>query len=270
MNFDVEFVLLHGIFHEKDSQQMKELTKEELYTLFKIKKRVDKTIRMYGLIEENDKILIGLSGGKDSLALVEILGEKMKIFNPKFSLLAVHISMKNIPYQSDISYLKEHCDKFNIPFIHQITSFDESTDKRKSRCFLCSWNRRKALFEIAKANNCNKIALGHHQDDILETLLMNMTFQGAIGTMPPLTQMYKFDMKIIRPFAMNKETEMMELLRIRQYKLQKKNCPYEKESHRSDMKKLLAEFEKMNPEFRSSMWSAMENIQTDYLPKRIR
>ena len=248
---------------------MEDLTKEQHYFLYKLNKRVNKTIKEYGLINDGDRILIGLSGGKDSLALVEILGEKMKIFNPKFSLVAAHISVENIPYKSDIEYLKGFCERFNVPFVHHTISFDESTDKRKSPCFLCSWNRRKALFELAKVHNCNKIALGHHIDDVLETLLMNMVFQGAFGTMPPMTTMDKFDMKIIRPLAMNKEKEIVQLAEIREYKKQKKNCPHEKTSHRSDMKKLLAEFEKMNPEFRSSMWSAMENIQEEYLPKTI-
>ena len=246
---------------------MEELTKEQLHTIYKIKKRVNKTVKEYGLINENDRILIGLSGGKDSLALVEILGEKMKIFNPKFSLVAAHISVENIPYKSDIDYLQRFCERFDVPFVHHTISFDESTDKRKSPCFLCSWNRRKALFELSKTHNCNKIALGHHIDDVLETLLMNMIFQGAFGTMPPMTTMDKFDMKIIRPLAMNKEKEIVQLAEIRGYKKQHKNCPHEKTSHRSDMKKLLAEFEKMNPEFRSSMWSAMENIQEEYLPR---
>ncbi len=248
---------------------MEELTKEQLHTIYKIKKRVDKTIKEYGLIEENDRILIGLSGGKDSLALVEILGEKMKIFNPRFSLVAAHISLENIPYQSDIEYLKNFCEQYDVPFVHHTTSFDESRDKRKSPCFLCSWNRRKALFELAKTHHCNKIALGHHIDDILETLLMNMVFQGAMGTMPPMTTMDKFDMKIIRPLSMNKESEIIQLAELRNYKKQHKNCPHEKTSHRSDIKKILGEFEKMNPEFRSSMWNAMENIQKEYLPRRV-
>jgi tRNA(Ile)-lysidine synthase TilS/MesJ len=245
---------------------MDELSKEQLHSIYKIKKRVDKTIRKYGLIDKNDRILIGLSGGKDSLALIEILGEKMKIFNPPFSLVAAHITVENIPYQPNIDYLSHFCRQYNVPFVHRVISFDESTDKRKSPCFLCSWNRRKALFELAKEHGCTKIALGHHMDDVLETLLMNMVFQGAMGTMPPMTVMNKFDMKIIRPLAMNKETDMVLLAALRKYEKQRKNCPYEKTSHRADMKQVLAAFEKMNPEFRSSMWNAMENIQQEYLP----
>lgn len=247
---------------------MEELTSKELRIISKIKKNVYKTIKTYNLIEDNDRILIGLSGGKDSLALVELLGEKMKIFKPRFSLIAAHINIEHIPYQSDLEYLKSFCASYNIPFIHHVTSFSDSADNRKSPCFLCSWYRRKALFELAKDSGCAKIALGHHQDDVLETLLMNMTFQGAFGTMPPLLTMDKFDMKIIRPLSMSKEIDIRQLAEIRKYKIQQKNCPYEKDSHRHDMKNLLMLLEKMNPDFRSSMWRAMSNIQENYLPKK--
>ena len=89
--------------------------------------------------------------------------------------MAVHIGMTNIPYQSDLEYLKNYAEGLGVPFVYFETSFDLSTDTRKSPCFLCSWNRRKALFTVAKEHGCTKIALGHHMDDILETLLMNIT-----------------------------------------------------------------------------------------------
>jgi len=233
------------------------------------KQRVWKTVKDYRLIDDGDKILIGLSGGKDSLALVEILGERMKIYKPKFQVVAAHISVENIPYQSDIKYLQAYCEKFGIPFIHCTTSFDESTDKRKTHCFLCSWCRRKMLFEIAKANNCNKIALGHHLDDLVETMLMNITFQGAFGSMPTMLEMDKFDIKIIRPLAQTPEKEMTVFAKIRHFKKQKKTCPYEQKSTRADIKKIVKQLEKINPEFKQSAWNAMQNIQEKYLPKKI-
>lgn len=241
---------------------------DSAHRIFKIHQTAGKCIKQYGLIDEGDKILIGLSGGKDSLALVEILGERMKILKPRFELVAAHISMSNIEYKSDLEYLAAHTAQFNIPFVHKESSFDASTDKRKSPCFLCSWNRRKALFEIANEHACNKIALGHHQDDILETLLMNMTFQGAISTMPPLLRMRKFEMAIVRPLALNREEELRFLSEIRKYPKQEKNCPYEQTSHRSDMKAILHELEQLNPQARHSLWGSMTNIQHDYLPEK--
>lgn len=238
-------------------------------TVRRIDKRLGKGIVRYGLIEEGDKILIGLSGGKDSLALVELLGRRARIFKPRFSVIAVHVVMQNIPYQSDLDYLRSHAAAFDVPLIVYETSFDPSTDTRKSPCFLCSWNRRKALFTVAKEQGCNKIALGHHMDDILETLLMNMTYQGAFSTMPPRLVMNKFDMTLIRPMCLVHESDLVELAAIRGYRKQVKNCPYEAQSSRSDMKGILRQLEAMNPEARYSLWGSMENVQEELLPRSV-
>ena len=156
-----------------------------------------------------------------------------------------------------------------VPFVYFETSFDLSTDTRKSPCVLCSWNRRKALFTVAKEHGCTKIALGHHMDDILETLLMNITFQGAFGTMPPRLVMRKFDMTIIRPMCLVHESDLSDMARVRGYRRQIKNCPYESRSNRSDMKEVLKSLEKLNPEARYSLWGSMTNIQEDLLPDKI-
>ncbi|MCB9017084.1 MAG: tRNA 2-thiocytidine biosynthesis protein TtcA [Prevotellaceae bacterium] len=237
--------------------------------IYKLNRKIRKAIELYGLIEDGDKILIGLSGGKDSLALVELLGEKMKIFRPRFTLYAAHITMSNIPYRSDLDYLRQHAERFGITFIHRETAFDPTTDQRKSPCFLCSWNRRKTLFDIAKELGCNKIALGHHQDDIIQTTLMNLIFQGSFSTMPPMLKMDKFDMKIIRPMALIREEELFRMSQIREYHKQDKNCPFETESNRSDMKELMKKMEEINPDTKNSIWNALTNVQTDYLPHEI-
>lgn len=234
--------------------------------LRKLDLKLKKAIFDYGLIENGDRILIALSGGKDSLALTELLGRRSRIFQPCFSLVAAHIGMSHIPYRSDTDYLKQHAGQYGIPFIHRITSFDKDTDTRKSPCFLCSWYRRKALFDIAKEYRCNKIALGHHQDDILQTLLMNMTHQGSFSTMPPRLKMEKFDMTLIRPMCLIPEKELVALAEMSGYRKQKKNCPYETDSSRSQLKAVLQELEKINPQVRSNMWNSMTHIQPDYLP----
>ena len=235
----------------------------------RLEQRFNKGVVKYRLIEDGDKILIGLSGGKDSLALLELLARRSRILKPKFTVIAVHVGMTNIPYQSDLEYLKGYSEDLGVPFVHYETFFDPSTDTRKSPCFLCSWNRRKALFTVAKEQGCNKIALGHHMDDILETLLMNITFQGAFSTMPPKLVMRKFEMTIIRPMCLVHEADLVELAALRHYQKQMKNCPYESQSSRSDMKGILRQLEAMNPEARYSLWSSMSNIQEDYLPKII-
>ena len=214
---------------------------EEDKIMRRVEQRFNKGMVKYRLIEDGDKILVGLSGGKDSLALLELLAKRSRILKPRFTVMAVHIGMTNFPYQSDL----------------------------ESPCVLCSWNRRKALFTVAKEHGCTKIALGHHMDDILETLLMNITFQGAFGTMPPRLVMRKFDMTIIRPMCLVHESDLSDMARVRGYRRQIKNCPYESQSNRSDMKEVLKSLEKLNPEARYSLWGSMTNIQEDLLPDKI-
>lgn len=236
--------------------------------LKRLDRQVKRAIFDYDLIADGDHILVGLSGGKDSLALVELLGRRMRIFSPRFTLTAVHIGMENVPYKADLDYLSQHAAAYNIPFEYRTTSFDPTTDRRKSPCFLCSWSRRKALFALAKELGCNKIALGHHQDDILQTLLMNLTFQGSFGSMPPKLTMQKFDMTLIRPLCLVAESDLVQLATLHSYQKQTKNCPYESSSSRPDAKKVMELLEQMNPEARYSLWSSMTNVQREYLPPK--
>ena len=248
---------------------MTQLTEDE--QVFKrVEEKVKRAIFDYGLIQTGDRVLIGLSGGKDSLALVELLGRRSKIFNPRFEVVVAHVIMRNIPYHSDLDYLRQQVEAQGLPFIVEETAFDPSTDRRKSPCFLCSWMRRKALFEIAKREGCGKLALGHHQDDILETLLMNMIHQGAFGTMPPRLRMDKFAMETIRPLCLVTEQELRRVAAARGYRQQLKRCPYETASNRAEMKELLARMEAISPDARHSLWSSMTHVQTDYLPHKLR
>jgi len=236
----------------------------------KAEEKVKKAIRNYGLINNGDRILIGLSGGKDSMVLVDLLGRRSKIFFPKFEAVVAHIVVTNIPYRSDLEYLRQHAAACNLPFVVAETGFDPSTDTRKSPCFLCSWMRRKKMFDLAKEHNCNKIALGHHQDDLIETLFMNMIHQGAFATMPPLLKMDKFEMEIIRPLCLVEEKEIRQIAEWKQYRKQIRNCPYESASSRSEIKQLLSGLEKINPEARYSIWNSMSHISVDYLPRKTR
>ena len=102
--------------------------------------------------------------------------------------------------------------------------------------------------------------------DVLQTLLMNLTFQGSFGTMPPLLKMSKFDMTIIRPMSQIDEEDIKKMALLHDYQKQEKNCPYEEDSHRSEMKELLTRLKEMNPNAANSMWNAMSNIQEEYLP----
>ena len=228
----------------------------------------------YSLIEDGDHILIGLSGGKDSLLLTELLGRRSKIYKPRFTLTALHVRVKERDYQTDLSYLEHFCQEAGVPLIVRDTEIGEPRDLDVSTsrnlnnpCFLCSWYRRKALFNTAQELGCNKIAFGHHRDDVLETMLMNLIYQGAFATMPPMLQLDKMPIRIIRPLCLIDEADIKAYAEQQGYQKQAKLCPFEHVSSRDKVKGLLAQIKALNPEAPDCMYGALTNIKTDYLPK---
>lgn len=223
----------------------------------RITRRFQKALKEYQLIDDGDKVLVALSGGKDSLCLLELLGKRMRIDMPKFSLEAVHVRMENITYETDTAYLQRFAEALGVRLHVVTTRFDDTITTKKPACFLCSWHRRKQIFNLAQELGCNKIALGHHQDDIIHTALMNQFFQGHFSTMPVRLPMEKMPLTIIRPLCLETEADIARFAEMRAYEKQLKSCPYEKASHRDDMKRLFNEVERMNPEARFSMWNAL-------------
>jgi len=238
----------------------------------RLNERFVKAMATYHLIEDDDHILVGLSGGKDSLLLTEFLAKRAKIDHPRFEVEALHVWMENIHYESDTSYLQQFCEDLGIRLHLKTTSFNldqlenpdnlENLDRQRLRrqkqpCFLCSWQRRKELFNLAQQLGCNKIALGHHQDDLIHTALMNITFQGRFDTMPASLKMRKMPLTIIRPLCMIEETDIKAYAEMQGYQKQAKLCPYETDSHRTDIKRLFDQMEQINPEARFSIWRAL-------------
>lgn len=215
-------------------------------------------MRTYHLIDDGDRVLVALSGGKDSLCLLDLLAQRQRIFMPRFSIEAIHIRMENIAYETDTNYLEDFCRQRNVNLHVVNTSFDASTDKRKSPCFLCSWNRRKQMFNLAQEIGCNKIALGHHMDDLIHTALMNECFQGRFDTMPVFLQMKKMPLAIIRPLCLCHESDIKAYAEQEGYQKQRKLCPYEKDSYRTDIQQIFQQMESLNPEARYSIWNALE------------
>ena len=254
--------------------------------LERLTKRFHKACADYGLIADGDHILIGLSGGKDSLLLTELLGRRAQIYVPRFRVTALHVRVKERDYHSDLSYLQRFCDEAKVPLLvrdveissprNDSPSHHESLsprggagggfEKATSPCFLCSWFRRKELFNTAQELGCNKIAFGHHRDDIAQTLLMNLIFQGAYATMPPILQMDKMPLQLIRPLCLIDEADIITYAAMRNYQKQTKLCPFEHVSSREKVKGLLEEIKALNPEALDSIYGALTNIKTDYLP----
>lgn len=246
----------------------------------RLTKRFHKACADYGLIADGDHILIGLSGGKDSLLLTELLGRRSKIYKPRFKVTALHVRVKERDYQTDLSYLEQFCAEAGVELIVRDTMINDETSARHASsmsaekplddanpCFLCAWYRRKALFNAAQELGCNKIAFGHHRDDMVETLLMNLIFQGAFATMPPILQLEKMPLQIIRPLCLIDEADIRTYAQMRSYRKQEKLCPFEHVSSREKVKDLLTHIKTLNPEAVDSLYGALTNIKTDYLPK---
>jgi len=233
----------------------------------KINERFVKAFVTYRLIEDDDHILVGLSGGKDSLCLLELMAKRAKIQHPHFKVEAIHVRMENIDYQTSTEYLERFCKTLDVPLHIVTTKFDAqpsevtsplTSARSKPPCFLCSWNRRKQLFNLAQELGCNKIALGHHQDDLLHTTLMNLIFQSRFATMPARLKMKKMPLQIVRPLCMVEEKDIARYAELQEYEKQVKLCPYEHSSQRTEARSLFEHAERMNPETRYSIWSALQ------------
>lgn len=231
----------------------------------KLTKRFHKACADYGLIADGDHILIGLSGGKDSLAMVELLGRRAKIYKPRFRVTALHVRVKERAYRTDMSYLENFCREAGVPLLVRDVEIGESYSGPANPCFLCSWYRRKELFNVAQEIGCNKIALGHHRDDVVQTLLMNLIYQGAIAAMPPKLKMDKMPIELIRPLYLIDEEDLIAYAAERGYQKQVKLCPFEHVSSREKVKDLLAQIKTLNPEAMDSIYGAIHNIKENYL-----
>lgn len=214
-------------------------------------------VKEFNLITPSDVILIGLSGGKDSLALLDLMGDLLRRSNNGFTLHALHVRMVGVDYQSDTDYLREQCARHKITYHERLVSFEPDRNEKRTPCFLCSWNRRKTLFEVAQELGCNKIALGHHQDDILHTALMNLSYAGSFSTMPCLLKMQKMPLTIIRPLCKVKEALLKEWSIVADYQPLVKLCPHERASKRTEISLLFEQLELQNPEFRANLWNAL-------------
>ena len=223
----------------------------------------------YQLLADGDHVLIALSGGKDSLLLTELMARRQRIHRPSIKVSAVHVRMQNIAYESDTQYLEEFCTERGIKLHVLTTSFDASTDPRHTPCVLCSKKRRNLIFQLAQELGCNKIALGHHQDDILHTALMNLTFEGNFSTMPVRLELEKMPLTLIRPLALCTESDIRAYAESHDFQKQRKQCPYEKETNRTVIANLFQQLEHLNPEARHSIWHALEKANKLIEQKRI-
>ena len=215
-----------------------------------------KACSTYSLIEEGDKIAVGISGGKDSLTLLNALAIYQRFSPQNFSLVAIAVDLSG--GKNDYSEIKEFCDKINIEFtIVPSNVFEIIFDIRKEKnpCSLCANMRRGLLNSTAKTLGCNKVALGHHKDDFIETFLMSLFFEGRLSTFKPKSYLSRVDLTVIRPLIYCDESEIIRVSK--DYPILINPCPADKHTERENAKKLISQLDKIYPVSREKIFNAL-------------
>jgi len=230
---------------------------------FTISKRVGKAIMDYQMLSDGDKILVAVSGGKDSLTLLRILSDRLRFTPIKYKLLAVHIDL-GYPCQHP-KILGEYFKKMGVDYHIKKVDILKGKSRQDISCFWCSWNRRKALFEAADRFGCNKVAFGHHKDDIVETVLLNLFFHGEISAMCPKQELFSGKIILIRPLAYVEEEMIKRFAKEADFPIQKCSCPNSLTSQRTQIAEMIKALKKICPEVKTNIFRSLKRIKTDYL-----
>lgn len=231
--------------------------------------KVRKAITDYSMIEKNDRIAVGLSGGKDSIVLLYILFllQNFVSIDP-FSIIAIHV---DLGFGLDTTLMEDFCKKNAIPFFRKKTDISKiifNHKKEKSPCSLCGKLRRGALVNTALDLGCNKIALGHHLDDAIETFLMNMLFVGKMGTFHPAVYYPDKNLWTIRPLVYLPEKTIISLCRVERLPVLQNPCPVDGLTKRSEVKELIHNLETLYPDIREKLLTSLQNVDMQNLWKQ--
>jgi tRNA 2-thiocytidine biosynthesis protein TtcA len=230
-----------------------------------IRSLTGKAIHRYGMIGDGDRILVGVSGGKDSLTLLTLLHERSRRVPIHYEIIPVHI---DLGFESDRGRILESLFKeWNLNYRIEATHIGwkaHSAENRENPCFLCSWERRKLTFHLAKKLGCNKIALGHHKDDIIETLLLNIFYSAEISTMLPVQALFQGKITLIRPLALIEERKIERFAQERALPVGSSGCPSSGRTKRREMKTLIENLMKENRRVKGNIFRSLSNIKLDY------
>lgn len=225
----------------------------------------------YNMIEEGDRVMVCLSGGKDSYALLDILMKLQQRAPIKFELIAVNLDQKQPGFPADVlpNYLSQLGIQFHIETQDTYSVVKKVIPEGKTMCSLCSRLRRGILYKVAKELGCNKIALGHHRDDILQTLLLNMFFGGKLKGMPAKLVSDNGEFMVLRPLAYVAEKDLIRWAQVRQFPIIPCTlCGSQENLQRQNMKEMLNDWDKRFPGRIDNMLSALQNVVPSHLMDR--
>ena len=230
-----------------------------------------KGITEYKLIKNGDHIAVGISGGKDSLTLLKLLAEYRRFSPERFDLTAITVDLNFKDNPSDFSPVKKFCDELEVEYIIEKTDIGEivfDVRKEKNPCALCSKMRKGALYDVAKKNGCNKAALGHHADDLTDTFLLSLFYEGRLSTFAPKSYLGKKDITIIRPLIMMKEADIISYAK--DLPVCKSCCPANKNTKREYVKTAVTQISKEVKNVREMLYTAITHPERYNLFDKVR
>ena len=218
----------------------------------------------YEMIHEGDKIAVGISAGKDSLTLLYALAGLRRFYPKKFELVAITVDMGFDGM--DFTPIRELCEKLDVPYIVAKTEISHiifDVRKEKNPCSLCAKMRRGALHNAAKEAGCNVVALGHHFDDVVETFMLNLFYEGRLGCFQPVTYLSRKDITVIRPMIYMPEKDVRYFANRVELPVIKSPCPADGNTERESMKQLLHSLERENKGLRYRIFGALQRGNID-------
>ena len=238
----------------------------------KLLSRVRSCVDRYSMIEDGDRIAVGVSGGKDSLALLCVLSELRKFYPEKYDLCALMLDMGFDASEtvgaapSDTSEIAELCSRLGVEFHVKRTEIARvifDVRKESNPCSLCARMRRGSLHDLAKEYGVNKLALGHHFDDAAETVMLNLFFEARIGCFSPVTYLSRKDLTMIRPLLLTEERDIKTFVKKASLPVMKSPCPMDKTSERAKMKDMLHAFDREHRGLYTRIVGAVERGRID-------
>jgi len=233
-----------------------------------LRRAVGRALHDYGMIRDGDRVAVGLSGGNDSFTLMWALQERLPRVPIQYSIIGVYVDLGFS--ESPSPRIEAYCREMQYPLRVEFTDYGirgHSEENRENPCFLCSRLRRKRLFETADRLACNKLALGHTKDDIIETLFLNMCYGGEISTMVPKQPFFDGRLTVIRPLAYVEAEAIEQFARDHRLPRIPNPCPTAKDSKRSEIRDMLEGLYRRNKKIKGNLFRAMSRVKPEYLLK---
>lgn len=221
---------------------------------------VRKAVQQYGLIQDEDHIAVAVSGGKDSLVLLKALSEYRRFSPVKYELTAITADPRFNDTDGDYTLVQTLCNDLQIPYIIESTDIAKivfDIRKEQNPCSLCAKLRRGVLHSCAKSHGCNKLALGHNNDDVIETFIMNLFQTGSISCFAPKSYLTNRDITVIRPLCLAPERQVVSAAKRNDLKIVTSSCPADKHTKRQETKEWLDSMERSDKGFKLRIFGAM-------------